>query len=120
MSSEAQPVDSGLDFRGNYIHKGDTILYPRMSGRSVEMTEATVLEVKAYLDNKNVQNENFDSDRPTGPDNPRWVWKEVTRYKYQVQPTRSTRNFYRSGIYSFDEEGIRPVWIQIGENVVKA
>lgn len=38
-----------IDWRGNAYEVGSTVLYPRMSGRSCEMTEATVSDIKSVI-----------------------------------------------------------------------
>lgn len=102
MSTEDRyQIGSAPDWRGNLVAPGDTVLYPRMSGRSVEMREASVLEVWRKV-----------------ADRRRYRWDEVLRrheydyaaqYVYKLQPTGpGSREFYA---------GEQPVWIQNGENV---
>lgn len=55
-----------IDWRGNHYDVGSTVLYPRASGRSVEMTEAEVVDIKVKLVDV-VWNENqYDWDKRIG------------------------------------------------------
>ena len=42
---ERRTIKSMTDFRGNTIHVGDKIVFPRASGHCVEVVEAEVLEI---------------------------------------------------------------------------
>lgn len=95
------------DFRGNTYGVGDTVLYPRMSGRSCELQEGTVVEIKWYEDSE------YYRDEPSG----RWLTRPVQKHKVRVQPTKSSR-FGRNAVNWAGTE-TKPVWISIGENVVK-
>ena len=87
-----------IDWRGNFYEVGSTVLYPRASGRSVEITEGTVLEIVEVPDS--------------------WVfipetttWGRGVGYKVKVQPHgRGSRRFYRG-------DDLKPVWILKSENV---
>lgn len=94
------------DWRGNTYDVGSTVLYPRMSGRSCEMQEGIVLEIKKFTDTRYRHEQN--------PDDGKWYYnsEEFENYKVKIKPTRSSRDFWRDG-----SEDYKPVWIHIGENV---
>lgn len=105
-------VNAAVDWRGIVFNVGELVLYPRMSGRSCEIQEGTVLAIKErhYFRQKFVgwSGEQFKSDR---------LYEDVPAFdrKVNIKPTHSSRNF---GHYSWQTEAeSRPVWIQIGENV---
>lgn len=127
MSNEIVAVD----FRGNEIRVGDTVLYPRMSGRSVEMTEARVERIIEVEGGRRVQNPAHDEwiarRKQQATDEGQRYWFEVEppasdprpegyirvpAWKFSLMPLRSTRQFHR-----WDET--KAVFIQIGENVVR-
>ena len=86
----------------------------------MEMQEAKVLEFKPFEDEHYVDNPNFIPWKEHNwRDNPRQIREKFTNYKVKVIPTRSSRGFYRTGVRSDDLEEVRPVWIQIPQNVVK-
>lgn len=92
MTSEDYTV---IDWRGNPVKVGSRVLYPRMSGRSCEMQEGIIEEVKPFADTR------------WNPDTRER--EEFTNHKFKIIPTASSRGFSRwSG---------QSVWIQIGENV---
>lgn len=101
------------DFRGNTFTVGDTVLYPRMSGRSCELQEGVVVELKPFEDFRY-----FDNPKWGEEGEPRWVREDFTNHKVRIQPTRSSR-FHRTGT-DWRGEAVKPVWIQLGENVVRA
>ena len=93
------------DWRGNEIKVDSHVVYPRASGRSVEMREAVVLEIVRHEKDRSV---NWRRDPETG----KYVWDDVPAYKFRLQPTgRSSRDFHN---------GEKPVWVQNGENVTLA
>jgi hypothetical protein len=102
------------DFRGKEYNVGDIILYPRMSGRSCEMQEAEVVQIKEFGSQRQVRNPYFDDSIPFDyRTNPRHIYKKFMDYKVQVRPTRGSRGFYR-------DKDAKPVWISIKENIAKA
>lgn len=109
------------DFRGNEYKVGDIILYPRMSGRSCEMQEAIVLEIKEFEDTRWIWNPYYDKNVPPHPvTNPRTLDEKFTNFKVRVQPTRSSRDFYRTGTGAGDNKNdVKAVWISIVENIAK-
>lgn len=116
-----------IDFRGSEIRAGDTVLYPRASGRSVEMTEAKVLDVIEDPKGRQIGNPAWDDWRdrriaetpegeywfkqlaPVGDPQPEH-FLTVPAWKFRLMPTRSTR---------FTRWSDKSVLIQIGENVVR-
>lgn len=129
MSNEIVAVD----FRGNEIRVGDTVLYPRMSGRSCEMTEAQVVDIIINEDGRRVDNPEhdewvqrrkeqakqagqrywFEVEAPASDPRPEGMIT-VPAWKFRLLPLRSTRFRRWSG-----SEG-KTVYIQLGENVVRA
>lgn len=117
-----------VDFRGNEIRVGDTVLYPRMSGRSVEMTEARVERIDVNPKGRRIQNpaheewlqawrdatpegiRHWDTPRPAGEPE---MMISIPAWKFSLLPLRSTR--FTRWWASRD----RPVFIQLGENVVR-
>jgi len=98
---EAQAKHTALiDWRGNVYTVGDTILYPRASGRSLEMQEGRVVAIKPYNFKRYVYS---DSDEV-----------EEMRYKVQVDPIRSSR--FSTGGYRSVE---KVVTIEITTNITK-
>lgn len=94
------------DWRGNVIEVGSPVVYPRASGRAVEMREAVVLEIVRHEKDRRT---NWHRD----PESGKYAYDEVPAYKFRLQPTgRSSREFYTSGE--------KPVWVQNGENVTAA
>lgn len=111
------------DFRGNEINVGDAVFYPRSVGRSVEMQEGVVLEIKAYEDDHLLWNKAFDRELPVDEVNWRYRREPCTSYKYKIQPTRSSRfnrNEFERNYSTGEMDRVSPVWIQIGANVVRA
>jgi hypothetical protein len=133
-ASEAMKL---TDWRGAEYGAGDTILYPRMSGRSCEIAEATVVDIwQAYYDFDTykwkrvaeggelpmVRRHIVFSDPPEFEEVP---VDAVTRVK--VQPNgRGSRDFSRSdysyvknaeGEYERVETGIKPVTLNIIDNI---
>lgn len=111
-----------VDFRGNIYRVGDTVVYPRMSGRSCELQEAIVVEIKPFNDTRYVENPAFDPNAPSDnyrKVNQRHIPETFINYKVKVLPTRNSRGFYRTGTNSYDQDKeVSPVWIQIKENVM--
>ena len=91
------------DWRGNTYTLGDTILYPRMSGRSVEMQEAVVVD----LYHVHYSRETWDWARlPEGE-----AVTAETPLRVRVRPTgRGSRKFYAVG---------KDVTILITDNITK-
>lgn len=97
------------DWRGNEYGIGDTVLYPRTSGRSVEMSEATVADIYHVYYGDNYKWERWDGEGPEPTKRVFDGWdeegnrktKEVSglEIRVQLQPTGHTsRNFgYYSG-----------------------
>lgn len=127
MSNETIAVD----FRGNEIRVGDTVLYPRMSGRSCEMTEAEVVDIIAHEKGRRVENPAWEEWRErrkaATPDGERWynqpdpeddprpeAYIAVPAWKFKLRRLRSTR--FKMYPWSDPE---RPVTVQLGENVVR-
>ena len=107
------------DFRGNTFTIGDTVVYPRMSGRSCELQEGIVLAMKPYTEEKFIGFKYPDSRKYEDR-----IYETVTKYKVKIKPTRNSRGFYRTGgssVYGYaDAAETIPVWVQIGDNVMKA
>lgn len=121
------------DWRGNEYGVGDTILYARMSGRSCEISEATVVDIwQAYSDGGRYNRLAEGDEVPTVQ-----VFNYGTReyetrparieVRVKVQPNgRGSRNFYRTdfdyrenaeGGYDRVETGIKPVTLHIIANI---
>lgn len=83
-----------IDWRGNPIRVGTCVLYPRMSGRSVEMQEGFVEEIKPVVRERY----NYETKER----------EPVTEYSFKITRDRSSR---------FDKWAEKSVWILIGENV---
>lgn len=98
-------VEAVVDWRGNEIRVGSTVLYPRMSGRSCEIQEGTVEAIFRHEQDRLVW-------AGTDPETGRGVWDKFPAYKFRITPTRSTR-FRRWG-------DAKPVTIHLGENVTAA
>lgn len=93
------------DWLGNHVGIGDTVVYPRTSGRSVEMREAVVLEIIRHEEDRIVE-AYYDKELK------QYVRTYGPAYKFKLRPTgRSTRGFYA---------GEKDVWVQYGENVTLA
>lgn len=129
-------ADTGMkltDWRGNEYGIGDTIFYPRMSGRSCEICEATVMDIwETYNDGRRWKRL---AEGETPPDKECWNIAErayesrpaKTEVRVKVQPNgRGSREFYRNdfdyrktaeGTYERVETGIKPVTLNIIENV---
>lgn len=85
-----------VDFRGNVFKVGDTVVYPRQFGQTLEMQEGVVLEF-IYKDDKQWRDGR---------------WHEGY-YKVRIRPTHSSRyNDYR-------DIDARPVLITNSMNIVK-
>ena len=109
-----------VDFRGNTIEVGDTVLYPRQMGDTLEMQEGTVLEIKGTEDTRSVRPPGWVFSEESRRD---WITETYTKYKYKVQPTRSSR--YNRNEFERDWQTgqmiqVKSVWIQNGMNVVRA
>lgn len=103
MSAAKYQIPEARDWRGNLMSVGDTVLYPRQSGRSVELREAVVLEVWRMDEDRNVYS--------YGPGRGMTVTKAAD-YRFKLQPTgRSSRGF---------ADGQKAVWLNVGENVTAA
>lgn len=110
------------DWRGNEFDVGSTVVYARMSGRSVEVSEAIVAEIyEVYRDDES------------------WDWKRIkpgvelresqkTETRIKLQPTGpGSRDFLRWSDHKFveDENGKfqripqkpRAVTLQINNNI---
>lgn len=118
------------DWRGNQFTVGSLVLYPRMSGRSAEIQEATVTDIWMVYRCP----ENFDWKRlPEGAEPPLGrSWNRVlgdyemvpakTELRIKVQPIKSSRNFHRSADYDRwknpeVETSYREATLTITENV---
>jgi hypothetical protein len=113
------------DWRGNAYTIGDTVLYPRMSGRSCEMAEATVADIwltytspetYKWVRLKEGQEPPIvwhsgmgeNPEDPTGPNI--WQRREApakTELRVRLQPNgRGSRDFYRAdSVFLRDENG---------------
>lgn len=100
-------VEESTDFRGNTIRVGDTVVYPKQTGDTLEMRESVVLEILVTDGIDTVFNLEW-------PDNggPKFLDVEAPYYKYRLQPIRSSR-------YNAWQGNPKAVWIQNGMNVVK-
>lgn len=97
---ERYRIPEAPDWRGNLIVEGATVLYPRMSGRSVEMREATVLEIWRRNEDRRIFRWGAPPEERLGT---------APQYVFKLQPNgRGSREFHA---------GEGPVWIQNGENV---
>lgn len=94
-------VESVVDWRGNEIRVGSTVVYPRMSGRSCEIQEGTVEAIFRHAQDRTI----YAGRDAEGS----WIREKVPAYRFRIMPTRSTR-FGRWGAK-------KAVTIQIGENV---
>lgn len=111
------------DWRGNEYGVGDTVLYARMSGRSCEISEATVVDIWEAYPDYNLRRGWWvrlqEGQQP--PEGKR------TETRVKVQPNgRGSRNFYRTdydyvknaeGDYERVETGIKPVTLNIIANI---
>lgn len=103
-AAERYRISEARDWRGNLIGEGDTVLYPRQSGYSVEMVEATVVEI---------WRREQDRRRFVWPPDGVNAYVSEAAYVYKLAPTsRSSRDF--------GSTNPAPVWIQNGENVTLA
>ena len=108
-----------VDFRGNTIEVGDTVIYPRQMGDTLEMQEGTVLEIKGEEDTRTVRPPGWVFSEESRRD---WITETYTTYKYKVQPTRSSRynrNEFERDWKTGQMTKVKPVWVHIGKNVVK-
>lgn len=102
MSAEDRyQIGSAPDWRGNPIAPGSTVLYPRQSGHSVEMAEATVLEV--WRQERDRTTFNWDAPREER-------YGKAAQYVFKLKPKGRGSRSFGSGLG-------KPVWIQNGENV---
>lgn len=105
-----------VDFRGAEIRVGDIVLYPRMSSRSCEMTEARVERIDVVEGGRRAVTQAWEDWAATWPDRdpdakPE-MYENVPAWRFSLMPLRSTRfRRYTTG---------KAVFIRIGENVVKA
>lgn len=109
-----------VDFLGQEIRVGDIVLYPRMSGRSCEMTLARVERIDVVPQGRRTTTqawEDWAAIRPwqDRPDERPEMYETVPAWRFSLMPLKSTR-FRR---YSWTDKQ-KPVYIQIGENVVKS
>ena len=104
MSKE---VDEFIDWRGVAVGVGDTVLYPRVSGRSCEMQEGTVLSIREDGTRTVIER------APTADDPWHYNRISVPQYRVTIKPSRSSRGFYR-------DADLKAVGIRLGENVTKA
>lgn len=95
-------IPEALDWRGNLIKEGATVLYPRQSGHSVEMAEATVLEVWRNERDRVT----YDWDVAV----PEMRYGKAAQYVFKLEPNGRGSRGFGSGRQ-------KPVWIQTGENV---
>ncbi|MEU7096037.1 hypothetical protein [Kitasatospora aureofaciens] len=121
------------DWRGNEYGVGDIILYPRISGRSCEISEATVVDIwETYRGDRGWKR--LAEGEPV-PEKEYWNYAEgayerrpaATEIRVKVQPNgRGSRQFYRTdydykrtpeGSYERVETGIKPVTLNIIENI---
>jgi hypothetical protein len=90
------------DWRGNEYGVGDTVIYPRQSGRSVEVKEAVVLDIsKFYRDS--------DWNWQRMPEEGLTVGNPETEIRVKVQPFRSSR-------FNYSDE-YRPATITNWQNI---
>lgn len=79
--TEKRPVASYTDWRGHTVEVGSLVLYPRASGRSVEIMEGEVVEIfetrECYV---------YGRERPTEQDWSKWSTPRTT-----IRPIRSSR-----------------------------
>jgi hypothetical protein len=124
------------DWRGNEYGVGDTVLYPRVSGRSAEISEGTVTDIYQvyYGDFK------WRRWRGEGPEPTKFVFdgwdedgkrkeKEVSALgtRVQIQPSgRTSRDFgywsareYNAETQKFDKKAPKAVTILNIENITK-
>ncbi|MFI6813242.1 hypothetical protein ACIBG7_12560 [Nonomuraea sp. NPDC050328] len=120
------------DWRGNTYTIGTTVLYPRMSSRSCEITEGVVIDIwDAIYDPKVYKWVRADPDNPTH----QAITGRDREPRVKIQPNgRGSRNFYRSdsrpardenGEYILDARGFRvyektelkPVTLTILDNI---
>lgn len=96
------------DWRGNEYTVGDTILYPRQSGRSVEMCEAVVDDIRrVWYDGHSYRWRKVDDTTPPHED------PEKFATRVTVIPTgRGARQFHRMDgkIVWLDENGQPCTW----------
>lgn len=123
------------DWRGNEYGAGDTIFYPRMSGRSCEIVEATVVDIwETYRADGSWKWLRLEEGQEP-PERVYWNYKTLenemrpaeTETRVKVQPNgRGSRSFYRTdykmvenaeGGYDKVDTGIKPVTLNIIENV---
>lgn len=126
------------DWRGNDYTIGDTVLYPRTSGRSVEMSEGVVLEIVRGWGGmyNSFTRLAEDEDPPEIRQRDGWdhearetIWTTVTApvvYRVKLKPSgRTSRNFgYYSDWERNEETGrrehtgdVKPVTIQNVQNI---
>lgn len=91
------------DWRGTEYGVGDTVIYPRQSGRSVEVKEAVVLDIsKFYRDS--------DWNWQRMPEEGLTVGNPKTEIRVKVQPFKASRFGYR-------DEKFKPATIHNIENI---
>lgn len=106
-------VESAIDWRGHEYAVGDTVIYPRMSGRSCEIQEGVVEKIVEY-DSPRSRAVQDATGTVIRDENDRVTYERVIEVgrKVRIRPTRNSRRFYR-----WDEKA---VWIQIASNVTAA
>lgn len=93
-------IGSAPDWRENQIGEGDTVLYPRHIGDSVEVREAVVLEIFRFVRDRAVYVQGKGVEmRPA--------------YGYRLQPTGNASRRPDAAPPG------KPVWITNGENVTR-
>ena len=111
------------DWRGHSYEVGDLVLYPRMSGRSVEMMEATVVDIWRVF-----YNDSFEWQRlPEGEraSKMKKEWNGETRefvslgipddeLRVKLQPTGAGSRFRH-----YEGVDLKPVVLQVTENITK-
>ncbi|WP_157536531.1 hypothetical protein [Kitasatospora mediocidica] len=121
------------DWRGNEYGVGDTILYARMSGRSCEISEATVVDIWRTYSDKGRYNRLAEGEEAPSVQIFNFATREHetrparTETRVKVQPNgRGSRDFYRTdyayvknaeGDYERVETSIKPVTLNIIANI---
>ncbi|MGW0061429.1 hypothetical protein ACWDTT_16065, partial [Streptosporangium sandarakinum] len=107
------------DWRGNTYSVGSNVIYGRMSGRSVELSEGTVIDIW-YARYDTVRFKGWTRIDPSEATD-----KDGLRVKIQPHGPGS-RSFYRSGVtYEADGDGgyrrkfgeMKPVMLEVLENI---
>lgn len=97
------------DWRGRSYQTGDGIVYPRMSGRSCEMSDGMVTDI--WETRRDREKWEWVRKDPGAP------WQEGDEWRVQIQPYNSSRDFGRGGWGHNADKPLSKVTIIVIDNI---